>query len=102
MNITFIDINGTPHMYEQGEIPSFKVFARCSKQRWLVMASNEGDLFNPNEINDNLNRKDRERGGDFFKLQKCSKECYEQYTTFLRSKNLTHYLIAQRRFRNDI
>lgn len=101
MKIIIVDINGTPHEIEQNELPPFKVLARWSGSRYLALASNEGDLFDPMDISAKINKRDLERGGMFWKLRTCSKECYDQYTIFLRSKNRTPYLLAQRRFRND-
>lgn len=101
MKVIVVDINGTPHEIEKGEQAKFDVLARWSGQRYLALASNEGDLFDPMDINSRINKKDKERGGMFWRLRTCSQECYEQYTIFLRSKNRTPYLLAQRRFRND-
>lgn len=102
MNARAIDIHGTPHEVKQGSRLEFKVFARFSGKRFLVMASGDGDLFNPNNQSDQIGKKDTARGGMFFKLRACSKECYENYVTFLRTKNHTHYVLAQRRFSHDI
>lgn len=96
-----VDINGTPHTIAKGTTPDFDILARWSGQRYLVLASNNGDLFNPLDISDKIKQRDKERGGLFWKLRACSEECYKQYTTFLRSRNKTPYLLAQRRFRND-
>jgi hypothetical protein len=101
MKVIVVDINGTPHEIEKGVQPDFDVLARWSGERYLVLASNDGDLFNPLDINDNIYKRDKERGGLFWKLRTCSQECYQQYTIFLRSQNRTPYLLAQRRFRND-
>lgn len=101
MNVTVVGINGTPHEIPAGVQPDFAVLARWSGNRFLALASNDGDLFNPLDVNDKINKKDKERGGMFWRLRTCSQECYEQYTTFLRSKSRTPYLLAQRRFRND-
>lgn len=101
MKVLVVDINGTPHEISQGVQPSFDVLARWSGNRYLVLASNEGDLFNPQDTNSMINKRDRERGKMFWKLRTCSQECYEQYTVFLRSKSKTPYLLAQRRFRSD-
>ncbi len=101
MKVIVVDINGTPHKIHKDVIPDFVVLARWSGNRYLVLSSNEGDLFNPLDIKANVKKKDRERGGMFWKLRTCSQECYREYTTFLRSKNRTSYLLAQRRFRND-
>lgn len=99
MKTVIIDTNGTP--YFSADNLKIDIAARRSENRFMVLANNEGDLFNPNEINTNIHQKDRERGGRFWNLQTCSEECYNQFVAFLRSKNRTHYLIAQRRFRND-
>lgn len=101
MKIIVVDRNGTPHEISPGVEPNFDVLARCSTNRCLVLASNNGDLFDLLDTNFNLNKRDKERGGMFWKLRTCSQECYRQYTIFLRSKNRTPYLLAQRRFRND-
>lgn len=101
MNVIVVDINGTPHDIPKETQPDFSVLARRSGNRFLALASGDGDLFNPLDTDANIHKKDRERGGMFWKLRTCSKECYEQYTTFLRSKSRTPYLLAQRRFRND-
>lgn len=101
MKVTIIDINGTPHKIDKGVEASFRVFARWSYSRYLVMVSNDGDLFDPLDINNRIDKIDRQRGSPFWKLKTCSKECYEKYIIFLRTKNRTPYLMAQRRFRND-
>ena len=96
-----IDIQGTPHVLESERQVNFDVLAKLDTFHF-VMASNDGNLYNPSDINDNLNKKDNERGKPFWNLTRCSQNCYEQYVTFLRSKNRTPYTIAQRRFRNDL
>ena len=101
MKVTVVDINGTPHIITIGVQPDFDVVARWSGNRYLVLASNEGDLFNPLDASNKIRQRDRERGGFFWKLRTCSQECYQQYTIFLRCKNRTPFLLAQRRFRND-
>lgn len=109
MKIIVVDINGTPHEISQGVPPDFDVLAKWSGNRYLVLASNEGDLFDPlsisagiPEIYSYIHKRDKERGGRFWRLRTCSQECYQQYTIFLRSRNRTPYILAQRRFRNDI
>lgn len=101
MNVIVIDINGTPHRVEKSAKTDFDIFARWSGERYLVLASNDADLFDPLDIKCNIKKRDRERGGMFWKLRTCSQECYSQYIMFLRSRNRTPYLLAQRRFRND-
>ncbi len=100
-NVIVVDINGTPHEIGSSEIPDFDILARRSENRYMVLASNEGCLFDPLDAGLNIKRFDRERGGMFWKIKTCSKECFSQYTTFLRSKNRTPYLLAQRRFTSD-
>jgi hypothetical protein len=101
MKIIAVDINGTPHHVGSGECISFDVLAKQSDERYLVLASGDGDLYDPVDINHKFNQRDRERGGYFWELRTCSKECYDRYTSFLRSKHRTSYVLAQRRFRND-
>ena len=101
MKVIVVDIHGTPHEVCKEVQPKFDVVARWSGSRYLVLASNVGDLFDPMDINNKIHQRDRERGGLFWKLRTCSQECYQQYTIFLRSKNRTPFLLAQRRFRND-
>lgn len=101
MTAIVIDIDGTPHQIECGQQTDFDVFARWSGDRCLALASNDGDLFDPMDINAQITKRDMERGGKFWRLHTCSKECYDQYVFFLRSKNRTPYILAQRRFRND-
>jgi hypothetical protein len=101
MKIIVVDINGTPHEISEGKKSSFDILAKWSGNRYLVLTSNDGDLFNPLVMNGGIRKRDRERGGMFWKLRTCSQECYQQYTIFLRSRHQTPYLLAQRRFRND-
>lgn len=110
MKIIVVDIHGTPYEISTSESyrhidqdvqPKFDVFAKWSGNHYFVLASNEGNLFNPLDTNISIYERDRERGGMFWKLRTCSQECYQQYTIFLRSKHKTPYLLAQRRFRND-
>lgn len=93
-----VDKNGTPYE-DKTDIDT--VAAKREYGLYYVLVSNDGDLFNPNITGINAHKKDLDRGRKFWNLQKCSRECYDQYTAFLRSKNNTHYLIAQRRYRND-
>lgn len=93
-----IDRNGTPHNDDTDVDP---IVAKQENGLYYVLASNDGDLFSPITIGINVHKKDLTRGCPFWSLRPCSHECYEQYTSFLRSKNKTHYLIAQRRYCND-
>ncbi len=101
MKVIIVDINGTPHEIDQSSVADFIVMARWSGSRYLVIASNDGDLFDPLDSNNQIEKRDKQRGGRFWRLRTCSKECFYRYTGFLRSKNRTQYLLAQRRFRND-
>ncbi len=96
-----VDRNGTPHETEAGTKADFSVFAEWTGARYFVLTSGDGDLFDVLDTNNNLNKKDRERGGMFWRLRTCSKDCYDSYTAFLRSKNRTPFIVAQRRFRSD-
>lgn len=101
MNTIAVDINGTPHKIPKGSKTSFDVLAKWSGDRYFVLASAAGDLFNPLSIDNNIHQRDKERGGMFWELRVCSEECYQDYTVFLRSKNHVPHILAQRRFRND-
>lgn len=101
MKTIAVDKTGTPHEIPDRSEPDFTVFAQWSNNRYFVMTSGDGDLFDVLDVSNNLYKKDRERGGMFWKLRTCSKECYDSYTSFLRSKNRTPFILAQRRFRSD-
>lgn len=96
-----IDIHGTPHLVQRGESLNFDVFAKQSGDRYLVLASNDGELFDPTRSDVSIKHRDKKRGSMFWKLRICSKECYNEYVVFLRNKNRTPYLLAQRRFLNE-
>jgi hypothetical protein len=100
MKTIIIDINGTP--YDSINKPLENIAAKNIDDKFFMILSNpNGNLFNPMEIGVNIKQRDRERGGLYWRLHTCSRECFDQYTAFLRSKNRTHYLISQRRFLND-
>lgn len=102
MTILVVDREGTPHERSAlGITPDIEVFAKRFGDRYFVLASNDGDLFDPLDMGNSTNKRDKERGGMFWQLRKCSQECYRDYTAFLRSKNRTPFFLAQRRFRND-
>jgi len=102
-----VDVHGTPHRVDNRESPDYKIRPDCkicaknTGTRYLVLASSSGDLFDPTDSNNNINKRNKERGAPFWQLQRCSEECYKLYTSFLRTRNRTPLLIAQRRFRND-
>ncbi len=98
----YIDINGTPFR-------SIPALCMCTTNRtcvatlckvsdqtsgYLYCVSNNyvdnGTLFNPQDGAQHPGRN-----------LPCSHECYKAYVSFLRSKNHTHFLIAQRRFTNE-
>jgi len=92
----WIDINGTPHHSQT----DFKPIARRTKNRYFILASRDGIIFNPNNPTLKLTDRDGKRGDLLFKLQSCTKECYESYKLFLKTKNRTHFIVAERRFLN--
>lgn len=68
--------------------------------KFFVLASKTGDLFNPqNRINPK--KKDVERGGLLYELKRCPLNCYVSYVNFLRTRNNALYELAQRRFLNE-
>lgn len=101
MKTIAVDKSGTPHEIQDGKESNFPVFARWTGIKYFALASGDGFLFDVLDSSSDLFKKDRERGGMFWKLRACSKECYDSYTSFLRSKNRTPFILAQRRFSSD-
>ena len=97
-----IDINGTPYRGDKKLSSSFdqKWLARRIGELYLIMVSSDGLLFNPLDTSQSLNKKDKERGKPFYQLEKCSSMCYNYYINFLRTKNRTNLILAQRNFRS--
>ncbi len=93
----WIDKNGTAH---RGQKDEDGTLAYKSQNFYFILVSRDGDVFNPLNTSLNINKIDKNRGGRYFILEKCCKDCYEYYVQFLKSKNYTHYLLAQRRFLN--
>lgn len=98
----WVDIHGTPHHRRKGKntFNDFKSVARQTKAAHFILVSREGVVFNPNDTSMDISKKDDIRGGLLFELQKCTRECYEAYKQFLRTKNKTHLVITERRFLN--
>jgi len=91
-----IDINGSPFHVNKKKENSKTWMAQKIGDTYWVMVGKEGYLYNPLDSSEILNKKDRERGGMFFQLRKCKQICYDYYVAFLRSKNRTHFILAQR------
>lgn len=106
MKYEVIDINGTPFKYDLPQNRQLKLedtFAQKNPIGYFILSSKDGDIFNP--LCDDiglLKIKDKKRGKRLYNLNNCSCGCYKAYITFLRSKNRTHFIIAQRRFSNGI
>lgn len=113
MKQIIVDINGTPHKFDSvggtrplkvREILAQKIMSQTdtATNRHKVLVSQQGILFNPTEPGIQINQVDRHHTGLFvYNLRRCSKQCYDDYTAFLRSKNKIHLLIAQRRFYDE-
>lgn len=101
-DIKYIDKNGTPHVSniktEEELCLDKDVFAYTIGDMSFILISNDGDLFNPFNSSANRNKKDLEKGGLFYNLKRCEKTCFDYYVMFLRTKNGTHYTLAQRSF----
>lgn len=102
MKVMVVGATGTPHEISIEDKPDFNVLARRLGDKFSVLASKKGNLFDPLNSNNNFNERDEEHGGLFWRLSTCSQECFFNYTSFLRSRHRTPYIFAQRRFRNDI
>jgi len=103
----YIDINGTPHTIKllvsesdpiNNKVLKKEAVAYIIGDMSFVLVSNDGDLFNPFNSLANRNKKDLEKGGFFYNLKRCEKTCFDYYVMFLRTKNGTHYTLAQRSF----
>lgn len=103
-DIKYIDKNGTPHTTktetEEKVISKKDAFAYVIGNMNFVLASNDGDLFNPQDPSTNRDKKDLEKGGLFYSLKRCTSTCFDYYVMFLRTKNKTHLTLAQRNFLN--
>lgn len=108
-NEIYVDINGTPHpISADGALASLnekqlaldekEFFAHRIGGLYFVLASSDGDLFNPQDSSLTRGKKDLQKGGLFFQLRKCGKVCFDYYVTFLKTKNKTHLTLAQRNF----
>ncbi len=98
---TLIDINGTPHKHSNEENPPLsldKIVAKQTFVSYFVLVSSNGQLFNPLEAGNNIMKRDTIGRSRYYQLKKCGKSCYSSYVEFLRSKNRTHFILAQRRF----
>lgn len=103
-----IDIHGTPHQYRSGDTLPLSLNDIVARRRndiagggiFQILASANGELFNPLISGHSISKRDQSRGGRYFRLTKCSQDCYRSYVTFLRLKNRTHFVLAQRRLLN--
>lgn len=107
MTYTVIDKDGIAYKYnrpkEKCPLQPREVVAKTMGDMiCCIMASDYGILYNPHEIGIDINRKDRERGRYYYNLRRCNPVCFNEYISFLRSKNKAHLTIAQRRFVNGI
>ena len=85
-------------LFELNKILKKEAVAYIIGDMSFVLVSNDGDLFNPFNSSANRNKKDLEKGGLFYNLKRCQKTCFDYYIMFLRTKNGTHYTLAQRSF----
>jgi hypothetical protein len=105
----YLDINGTPHPInvdgalaslneEQLPLDEKEFLAHRIGGIYFVLSSSDGDLYNPQNSSMSRGKVDHEKGGLFFRLRKCNKTCFDYYVTFLKTKNKTHFTLAQRNF----
>ncbi len=97
MTAIVVGVTGTPYRVSTKCKPDFDVLAVWQEDRFLVLGSEYGDLFDPLNSSHNFG----ECGGLFWRLSVCSRECFFNYTSFLRSKRRTPYIFAKRRFNRD-
>lgn len=99
--IIITDKTGGIHQFDNDNISNFNpndVYAKKSSNGCFVLASDEGDLFNILDSTYYRLEKDKDKGKLKFHLRKCSEECYNNYSRFLRTKNLVDFHCARRSF----
>jgi len=105
MKYTIIDQDGIP--YKKRCLPKHITVLAYKKEIssgcfiYFVMCSKYGDLFNQ-RTGDSLHKSKTSLTKEKkFDLTRCSKTVYEYYSTYLRSLNYRHFLIAERKLKNE-
>lgn len=88
------------HEWEKN-FPQDGIYAKnINNKEFFVLSDCHGDLFNTIDSTYRRQMKDTTRGKLKFNLIKCTKRCYDNYTRFLRTKNLVDFHCAKRSFIN--
>lgn len=104
MTITVTDKHGTEYSYdtykEECPLENRDIIAKRTDIpiQNFVLASKDGILYNPLDIHDDINKKDKMRGAYFYALLRCNDTCYQNYVTYLKYMNKRNLTLAQRRF----
>jgi len=104
MRLTVIDKSGAKYSYDTNKekcpLEARDIMAKRTDIpiQNFVLASKDGLLYNPLDIHDNINKKDKMRGSYFYSLLRCNAACYDTYVTYLQYMNKRHLILAQRRF----
>jgi hypothetical protein len=100
MESMFVDVDGK--YYSEQSVNASKIpltiVAKKLPSNCYILASDEGDLFHPIKDIFSINKKDRQKGGNFFKFNKCNNSCFSEYLVFLQNKNNANFNLAQRMF----
>lgn len=103
MNIAVFNSKGERFEYTRGDknpLDKRSIVAQMSDIPKVASTLN-GTLFNPNNIGHSMFKKDKIGTGYVFNLKKCSKNCFDIYIKFLRTKNSTDLRVAERRFKDE-
>jgi len=98
MTIEVHDSVGRAYVHQRGgkSLLSDREILAQQDGLFQVMSTNNGELFDPYSATANIYKRDNQRGGYLYNLQKCSEVCWKSYVRFLKTrKNLN---VAQRRF----
>lgn len=96
MSIEVHDCCGNIHM-NQDLLSNREILAQRGAL-FQVMSTINGELFDPHSAIANICKRDNQRGGYLYNLQKCSKACWESYVRFLKTRNRRYLNVAKRRF----
>ena len=100
MTIEVHDSLGNAYVHQSGgkSLLSEREILAQRDRLFQVMSTYNSELFDPYSATANIYKRDSQRGGYLYNLQKCSEVCWKSYVRFLATrKNLN---VAQRRFIN--
>lgn len=97
---TVINKEGVPH--QSSELaPEAVIAVSNNAKKFHVRVNVDGLLYDPKDHNTCLMSKGKsELSENKYMLKPCTEACFRYYTMYLRTKNHTHMVIAQREYSN--